>query len=485
MARYEFKLPDIGEGVTEGEIVEWHVRPGDVVAEDDPMVEVMTDKATVTIGAPVAGRIAELRFEVGQTAQVGEVLVVFETDAAAAEAQPTETGSPAPAQQTADKKESGPAATAVGDIREGLPGTSLLGAGAGAGAVTASAQPASAPASSRPNGNGASHRPVVAAPAAQDDYFQAKPLATPATRRLARELGVDLRRVRPSGPGGRVTKEDVRAYAARASAPAATARPAAAVPSPASPPARTPVRIEPAVSSAGEPLEERIPFVGIRRKIAERMQTAKNTAAHFTFVEECHVDRLVELRARMKPLAEAQGVKLTFLPFIVKAVVAALKKHPMLNAALDEEAQQLVLRKVYHVGIATATDAGLMVPVVRDADRRSILDVAREIERLSEGARSGSLKPQELTGSTFTITSLGKQGGLFATPVLNFPEVGILGVHQMKERPVVRDGQITVGKVMLLSLSFDHRIVDGHVGAAFAYEIIGLLEDPDRLLLEI
>ena len=490
MARYEFKLPDIGEGVTEGEIVEWHVQPGDVVAEDDPMVEVMTDKATVTIGAPVAGRIAELRFEVGQTAQVGEVLVVFETEAAAAEAQPTEPGSPAPAQKPADtKKESGPAATAVGDIREGLPGTSLLTAAGGSGAVAASAGPAAtpgaAPASHRPNGNGASHRPVVVAPAAQDDYFQAKPLATPATRRLARELGVDLRRVRPSGPGGRVTKEDVRAYAARASAPAASQPAPAATPAPASAPARAPVRIEPAVSSAGEPLEERIPFVGIRRKIAERMQTAKNTAAHFTFVEECHVDRLVELRARMKPLAEAQGVKLTFLPFIVKAVVAALKKHPMLNAALDEEAGQLVLRKVYHVGIATATDAGLMVPVVRDADRRSILDVAREIERLSEGARSGSLTPQELTGSTFTITSLGKQGGLFATPVLNFPEVGILGVHQMKERPVVRDGQITIGKVMLLSLSFDHRIVDGHVGAAFAYEIIGLLEAPDRLLLEI
>ncbi len=470
MARYEFKLPDIGEGVTEGEIVEWHVRQGQAVAEDDPMVEVMTDKATVTIGAPVAGRVAELRFDVGQTARVGEVLVVFETEAAGAEAA---------ASPTEEERSEGPAATAVGDIREGLPGTDLLSAGAVAG--TSATAPVPSP-SARPattNGHNGATRHVAAAPAGQDDYFAKKALATPATRRLARELGVDLRRVRPSGPGGRVTKDDVRAHAARRAASEAGAT---ASTSPVA--TRPPVRIEPMASDHGEVREERVPFVGVRRKIAERMQLAKQTAAHFTFVEECHVDRLVELRERMKPLAAERGVKLTFLPFIVKATVAALKRHPMLNAALDEEAQQLVLRRAYHVGIATATEAGLMVPVVRDADRRSLIDLAREIERLSEGARSGALSARELSGSTFTITSLGKQGGLFATPVLNFPEVGILGVHQMKERPVVRDGQIVVGKVMLLSLSFDHRIVDGHVGAAFAYEIIHLLQDPDRLLLE-
>ncbi len=475
MARYEFKLPDIGEGVTEGEIVEWHVRPGDSVAEDDPMVEVMTDKATVTIGAPVAGRIEALRFEVGQTAQVGEVLVVFETDA--------EAGGDSTSEQAGKEEE--PAATAVGDIREGLPGTSLLAAAAG-GTVSSAPQtpPASQTGSHVRARHGANGHARSVPPHPSDDYFQAKPLATPATRRLARELGVDLRRVRPSGPGGRVTKDDVRTYAAHGTtpAPSPTRHQQAAAPSVAA--ARPAVRIEPARSSEGEPLEERIPFVGIRRKIAERMQLAKNTAAHFTFVEECHADRLVALRERMKPLAAERGVKLTFLPFIVKAAVAALKRHPMLNSALDEEAQQLVLRKVYHVGIATATEAGLMVPVVRDADRRSLLDIAQEIERLSEGARRGTLSPQELSGSTFTITSLGKQGGLFATPVLNFPEVGILGVHQMKEKPVVRDGQITIGRVMLLSLSFDHRIVDGHVGAAFAYDLIGYLENPDRLLLE-
>jgi pyruvate/2-oxoglutarate dehydrogenase complex dihydrolipoamide acyltransferase (E2) component len=202
-------------------------------------------------------------------------------------------------------------------------------------------------------------------------------------------------------------------------------------------------------------------------------------------VEECDVTALKSLRERLQPASEKAGVKLTYLPFIVKASVAALKRHPMLNSAFDETTQEVVVRKRYHIGIASATDAGLMVPVMRDADRRSILDVAREIARLSEESKSGKIRPEDLGGSTFTITSLGAQGGLFATPILNFPEVAILGVHRIKQKPVVRDGQIVVGDVMLLSLSFDHRIIDGHVGAAFAYEIISYLEDPDRLLLEM
>jgi pyruvate dehydrogenase E2 component (dihydrolipoamide acetyltransferase) len=239
------------------------------------------------------------------------------------------------------------------------------------------------------------------------------------------------------------------------------------------------------VHIAAGPLEERIPFAGMRRKISQKMAQSTHTAAHFTFVEECDVTALKALRARLKGPAEAAGVKLSFLPFIVKATVAALKKHPMLNTALDESTSELVFRKYFHIGIATATEAGLMVPVVKDADRRSILDIAREIERLSTAARAGKAKLDELQGSTFTITSLGAQGGLFATPIINFPEVAILGVHQMKTKPVVKDGQIVIGDVMLLSLSFDHRIVDGHIGAAFAYEIIGYLENPDRLWLEM
>jgi pyruvate dehydrogenase E2 component (dihydrolipoamide acetyltransferase) len=449
MARWEFKLPDIGEGVTEGEIVQWHVKEGEVVVEDQPMVEVMTDKATVTIGAPRAGRIAQLGGQPGQVIQVHAVLVVFDLDAGAAAVAPTNghTNGTKPdvrAEGAAEgpkgaRKEDGPAATAVGDIRETLPGMSP---------------------------KASSVRPAAAASGGLATYFNDKPLATPATRKVARDLGVDLKHVKPSGPQGRVTKDDVVAHS-RGSAGSAPAR---GVEAPGPAPSET---------------DERVPFVGMRRRIAARMQQSKNTAAHFTFVEECDATALMSLRARLKPAAEAHGVKLTFLPFIVKAVVGALKRRPILNSTLDEAKNELVYRKSYHIGIAASTDAGLMVPVVKDADRRSLVDLAREIERLGSDAKAGKSKAQDLQGSTFTITSLGAEGGLFATPIINFPEVGILGVHRIKERPVVKDGQIVVGQVMLLSLSFDHRIVDGHVGAAFAYDIIGSLENPERMFLEM
>lgn len=483
MAQFEFKLPDIGEGVSEGEIVEWHVKVGDVVAEDDAMVEVMTDKATVTIGAPRAGTISEIRFKAGEVAQVGQVIVTIAMGAAAgadkAEAPKAEA---APAPKAPAKKDEGPAATAVGDIRDGLPGSNFF--------------QTKVPGS---NGTHAAQGVAASAPAASVglqaiEFFQAKPLATPATRKLAREIGVDLRRVPPSGPQGRTTRQDVKTFgdtavgtivAPATSIPATTSAPAAAKSTGTAIAPSSPAQPIVAPSRESAALEVRKPFVGIRRKIAQKMQTAKNTAAHFTFVEECHSDDLIAMRERLRPAAAAQGVKLTFLPFIVKAVVAALKKHPILNSALDETTNELVYRRYYDIGIAAATDSGLMVPVLRNADRLSILEVAKEIDRLGEGARSGGLKPDELSGSTFTITSLGKAGGLFATPVLNHPEVGILGVHQMKQKPVVRDNQIVIGNVMLLSLSFDHRIVDGHIGAAFAYDIIGFLENPDRLFLEI
>ena len=454
MSTFEFKLPDLGEGVTEGEIVRWLVAPGEAVREDQPMVEVMTDKATVTITAPKTGTILETRGAAGTIAPVHSVLVVFDLGAGARSA----VAAPAP-----KVGGDGPAATAVGDIKEDLPGMNLMQRVAAP--VTApAAAPAAAPVSS---------------------YYDDKPLATPATRKLARDLGVDLRRVPPTGPSGRVTKDDVRGAGVpvpvappSASGPAATQAAARSVDAP------TPVRIAPP-PSADAALEERIPLRGVRKRIFEGMARSKHTAAHFTFVEECDVGALKALRERLRPAAEKAGVKLTYLPFFVKAVVAALKKHPSLNAAFDEATQEIVVRRFYDVGIASATEAGLVVPVVRAADRKSLLDIAREIARLAEDAKSGKMKPQDLGGSTFTITSLGAQGGLFATPILNFPEVGILGIHQMKQKPVVRDGQIVVGDVMLLSLSFDHRLIDGHIGAAFAYEIIGYLEDPDRLFLEM
>ena len=464
MARWEFKLPDIGEGVAEGEIVAWAegIAVGASVKADAPLAEVMTDKATVTITSPKAGTIAELGGKVGEVIKVHSMLVVLELDGAVGVAAPAPEKAPAAAPAPAAPAPVAPAApresaaTAVGDIKEDLPG------------MRRAPAPASAP---------------VAAPAS--NYFTDKPLATPATRQHARELGVDLRTVPPTGPNNRVTRDDVsRAKSGPASSAPSPAAASAPVAAPVATPAHEPNRIT-APTPAQSALEERIPLKGVRKKIFEGMARSMHTAAHFTFVEECDVTALKALRTRMRPAAEAQGVKLTFLPFILKAVVAALKRHPDLNSAFDESTQEIVRRRYINIGIASATEAGLIVPVVKDADRRSILDVAREIQRLGEATKIGKIKVEDLQGSTFTITSLGQQGGLFATPILNFPEVGILGIHQMKQKPVVRDGQIVIGDVMLLSLSFDHRIIDGHIGAAFAYEIINYLQEPDRLFLDM
>ncbi|MBI5517588.1 MAG: 2-oxo acid dehydrogenase subunit E2 [Deltaproteobacteria bacterium] len=474
MSRYEFKLPDIGEGVTEGEIVEWKAEVGEELREDQPLVEVMTDKATVTITSPKAGRLTARTGSKGEVVKVHAVLAVFDLG-----------GGDAPAANA--PKAEGPAATAVGDIKDVLPGMGAMVA------VVTAPQSAAAPTATA----GVAPSPTASV---VDDYRApgGKALATPATRKLARDLGVELARVRPTGPGGRVTKDDLRAYAARGAEPAASVSapeaPVAAqssvavVAAPAAAAvvaeARPKVAIAPAAPRGEALVEERVPFAGVRRRIADRMAQSKRTAAHFTFVEECDVTALKALRERWKPRAEARGVKLTYLSFIARAVVVALKRHPILNSALDESTNELVYRKYYNLGIAASSEAGLLVPVLKHADRRSILELAREIDRLAADVKANRVKVEDLQGSTFTITSLGAQGGLFATPIINFPEVAILGVHQMKQKPVVRDGQIVIGDVMLLSLSFDHRVVDGHVGAAFAYEIIHLLEDPDSLLLE-
>jgi pyruvate dehydrogenase E2 component (dihydrolipoamide acetyltransferase) len=451
MARFEFRLPDIGEGVMEGEIVAWHVREGDPVGEDQVMVEVMTDKATVTIGAPKAGKIEELRAQVGTTVKVGDVLVVIQTG----------NGSRAHGGHPSKM----PAASAAGEILETLPGANYF-------------AEKRANASAAVNGNATPH------------HFSEKPLATPATRKLARDLGLDLRTVPPTGEGGRVTQDDVRAAELTTRGGRAIAAQGggtlhsipARAPVPAAKPRPEPVRAR----KPGTTREDtRVPFVGLRRRIAERMSQSKTTAAHFTFVEECDASRLMSLRDRLKPEAQARGIELTYMPFIVKAVATALLQHPMLNSSLDTETNELVMHGACHIGIAAATEQGLVVPVLHNAEKLSLFELATEINRLGAQARDGKLSVQELSGSTFTITSLGKQAGLFAVPILNFPNVGILGVHRIKERPVVRDGQIAIGQIMLLSLSLDHRIVDGHVGAAFAYEVIRYLEEPALMFMEL
>lgn len=442
MATFEFKLPDIGEGVVEGEIVKWLVKVGDVLVEDQPMVEVMTDKATVTIPSPRAGKVTKTVGKEGSIAKVHEVLVVLETEGAgsAAATKPAAASTPAtPAQPALAQPERVEGPKSNGSARPVAP--------------IAAAPRAAAP----------------SAPAASLEGV--KVLATPATRRLARELDVDIRGVRGTGEAGRVTMEDVRGFAGGSGGQATGTYHSA-------PTAMPQLR---AVTSAPGALEERIPVRGLRKKIAEKMALSEAHAVPFTFVEECDVTALAEARERITK----SGIEVTYLPFVMKAIVAAMKKHPTINAAYDEQANELVVKRFYNFGIGVATDAGLTVVVVHDVDKRSIRDISAELKRLSNDARASKSKIEDVQGSTFTITSLGAQGGVLATPVINYPEVAILGIHKIKETPVVRNGQIVIRKMMNVSGSFDHRMIDGHVGAAFIYEVIKYLEDPNLLFVEM
>jgi pyruvate dehydrogenase E2 component (dihydrolipoamide acetyltransferase) len=429
---FEFRLPDIGEGVVEGEVVKWHVKPGDAVREDQPMVEVMTDKATVEIPSPKAGVVKEIRAEEGKMCAVGQVMVVIDVagGATASAAAPRAAAEPATAKEErpVEKKTAAPGSNVIA-----LPSTGAGAAGSG--------------------GSG-------------------KVLATPATRKLARDLGVDLGSVPATGPNGRVTHDDVRAAAGHGGPHAIAA-------------ATAPVRSYAPVAVVSDAADERVAFRGVRKKIAENMHRSRQTAAHFTYVEECDMTELVALRKRAKARAEERGIKLSFLPFLVKAVCAGLKKFPIVNATLDEAKQEIVLRKRYHVGVAAATADGLIVPVVKDADQRSLFDIARALDELTEKTRSGKATRDDLTGSTFTISSLGTLGGVLATPIINFPEVAILGVHKIKPTPVVRDGEIVVREMMNLSISLDHRVIDGYEGAQFLQHVISLLEDPTLMFMEM
>ncbi|MCI0587406.1 MAG: 2-oxo acid dehydrogenase subunit E2 [Planctomycetes bacterium] len=434
---YEFRLPDIGEGVAEGEITKWLVKPGDVVREDQLLVEVMTDKATVEIPSPVAGKILELRAEVGQKVPVESVLVVIEAEGGkaakahgAAPAAPVKPASPAPAPAAARAPAAAPPpAPKTAPIREPAP--------------------AMAAASIRMPGEAETGTAVIGR--------RARVLAAPATRRLARELGIDLGTVTGTGPHGRVTKGDLQRPV--------DGRGAGAPPRPAG------------------PLEERIPVIGLRRKIAEQMRRSKSTAAHFTIVDEADVSELVRLREQAAALAEPSGVRVTYLPFVLKALVAAMREHPQVNATMDEEKGELVVKRTVNVGIATDTDRGLIVPVVKDVAGKAVFQLAREIQSLAEKARSGKIALEELRDGTFTVTSAGSIGTLMATPIINVPEVAILGVHKIQKRPVVRDGAIVVRDMLYLSVSLDHRVLDGATGTRFLNAVIRGLESPALLFL--
>jgi pyruvate dehydrogenase E2 component (dihydrolipoamide acetyltransferase) len=447
---YEFKLPDIGEGVVEGEIVSWKIAVGDRIVIDQPLVEVMTDKATVEIPSPRAGVIHKLCFREGDICPVGAVLVVIDEAAAGV-------GAP------------GAGAAAAGGVTVASPTLPL---------------PPPAQSTDRPPMQLGAQ---PGAPAVIDATAErARVKATPSTRRLARELGVELGRIKPSGQRGRVTSDDVRRVAERALSRndeptlvglRASEVAAAAVPAPA--------RGFAPMAIAAQGAEERIPLRGLRKRIADNMMRAKQTAAHFTYVEEIDMTELVTVRDRARERAAERGIKLTFLPFLIKAVVSGLKRWPQLNASLDETTQEIVRKKYYHIGIASQGPQGLVVTVLRDADQRSIFGLASEIQRLSQAVQQGTVRREDLSGSTFTITSLGKLGGVMATPIINFPEVGIMGVHEMKERPAVKDGQIVIRWLMNLSISLDHRLVDGWDGAMFLQDVKALLEDPTTMFLEM
>lgn len=394
---FELKLPDVGEGIAEGEIVRWLVAEGAQVKEDDPLVEILTDKANVEIPSPVGGTVVKILAAPGQVVKVGELLALIEPAAGqSAAAHRIMASSDRPSSTPREATEPGPGSP---------PGT----AGAPGGAV----------------------------------------LATPVVRKLAKDLGVELGAVPGTGPGGRVTEEDVRQ--------AAGPKRAAGIPAESAP-------------------EERIPFKGRRRMIARKMVAAKTRVPHALLVDEADVSGLLAERAKMRETGEREGVRITILPFLMKAVAGALRRHPALNASLDEDREEIVHKKKVDVGMAVDAGDGLVVPVVRNADAKSVIELAREIERLSAAAREGILAPGDLAGGTFTISSVGSIGGLFSYPIINVPEAAILAAHKIVTRPVVRDGEIVPREMMYLSLSFDHRIVDGGAATRFLNEVVRRIE---------
>lgn len=473
----EFRLPDLGEGLVEAEIVGVLVREGDVIREDTPLLEVETDKATVEIPSPMTGRVQAIHVRPGQTVRVGDVLVTFgDADGAGASAPAAAGAVTAPAAPATPAAKAGrEAADMLAPTRRPAPRPAPRAAPAGDGAPAAPAPPrANAAAAPAPAREG----PVP---------------ATPATRRLARELGVDLRAVRGTGPGGRVTDDDVRATAggrAPAAPPAAPPGAAAAAPRPAAERA-APVPL--ATATGAPPLPrfeqwgpvERQPLSHLRRTIAERMTMAAAVIPHVTHFDRADVTDLDAVIRRNLEAAQARGVTLTLTGFLLKAAALALREHPAFNASLDAAAGELVLKRYAHLGIAVATDRGLIVPVIRDVDRKPLLEIARELADLARRVREGKATLEDLRGGTFTISNVGALGGTGAIPIINWPEVAILGVARAREEAVVRDGAIVPRLMLPLTLTFDHRVADGADGARFASAIVRRLERPEQLLLEV
>jgi pyruvate dehydrogenase E2 component (dihydrolipoamide acetyltransferase) len=427
----EFKLPDLGEGMHEAEVVQWLIKPGDTIKLDQTMVQVETDKAIVEIPSPVAGRVSEIRVQDGQVAKVGEVLVVFETPDAA------NGGGSTPA------KNSGSAVVTTEPV----------------------------------------HTP---SPAVQNSLAKQRVLAAPAVRKLAFELGVDLEQVTSSQPNGRVTIDDVRAYAEKAeaavtppAAPAAAEEAEQHVPQSELASAQRPEQAVPLAQ------DERQPLTGLRKRIAEHMERSWRIIPHATAFDEVDGEALAALREALKPAAEKRGVRLTYIPLLIKLLIPLLREFPIFNASLDDERREIVYKRSYHIGVATASPEGLLVPVLRNADRLTLLEIASKLERLVEGARKRTLSLPELSGSTFTLNNVGSFGGSSGTPIINHPEVAILAFGKLQDRAVVQHGAVIVRPIMPLALSFDHRVIDGAMAGAFLARFKELVENPQQLMLDM
>ena len=434
---FELKFADIGEGIHEGEILKWHVKPGDAVKAEQLVVEVMTEKVNVEITAPVNGTIKSLGKKEGDVIKVGELLISIDESGSSAQVSTTKPV------KTSDTKPAKVSSQKLQQVEE--KDDSLF--------------VASTP-----------FQYVQPKKNAEKTIVNEKPLASPAIRRKAREQGIDLKTVLGTGPAGRIRHEDLSKVSSGQTV--STQQP------------HTATSIKPFIPGG----EERVPLRGLRRAISQSMRRSKDHAAHYTYVEEVDMSALDQLRAHTKTLAEEKGVKLTYLPFIIKALIGSLKKYPLLNSSLDEEKQEVVMKKYFNIGISVATGDGLIVPVIKNADQKDIWQLANDIQDLSTRARQGKLKLEDMQGGTFTITSIGNIGGLIATPVINYPEVAILGIMRSKLKPTVVENngknEIVIRPIMNVCLSLDHRVVDGAVGAYFTNELIKYLQNPALVFID-
>ncbi|MED1749592.1 dihydrolipoamide acetyltransferase family protein [Bacillus zhangzhouensis] len=443
---FEFKLPDIGEGIHEGEIVKWFVKPNDEINEDDVLAEVQNDKAVVEIPSPVKGKVLELKVEEGTVATVGQTIITFD----------------APGYENLQFK---------GNEEEGE-------------AKTEAQVQGTAEAGNEPEKKEVAQEEAAAATGAgAQEQVDADPnkrvIAMPSVRKYAREKGVEIYKVAGTGKNGRVLKEDIDSFVNGGSATQEAA-----------PQAAESAREEAAPKAAAAPVlegefpETREKMSGIRKAIAKAMVNSKHTAPHVTLMDEVDVTNLVAHRKQFKQVAADQGIKLTYLPYVVKALTSALKKYPVLNTSIDDKTDEVVQKHYYNIGIAADTEKGLLVPVVKNADRKAIFEVSNEINELATKARDGKLAPAEMKGASCTITNIGSAGGQWFTPVINHPEVAILGIGRIAEKAVVRDGEIVAAPVLALSLSFDHRMIDGATAQNALNHIKRLLNDPQLILME-